>query len=182
MNTSAAGPFRRLAAYAIDWYLVTMLCGAPLVLVNSMRTGLAAMDSSIPPGGAGWLWGGIAILCGLLYYWLIPLLWNGQTPGKRLLHLRIVCRETQRQAGAAALALRQIVGMVLLEGAICFPSQLLRELIARVIGMDAANLVRIAMVLVTIISIMLGLYTPNRRMLHDRISGTMEIYENPSES
>ncbi|WP_031474801.1 RDD family protein [Agathobaculum desmolans] len=177
MNTSAVGPFRRLAAYAIDWYLATMLCGAPLMLINSMRTGLAAMDSSIPPGRAGWLWGGISILCGLFYYWLIPLLWNGQTPGKRLLHLRIVCRETQQPAGAAALALRQIVGMILLEGAICFPSQLLRELIARAAGEDVANIVRIAMVAVTILSVMLGLYTPNRRMLHDRISGTMEICE-----
>ena len=33
------------------------------------------------------------------------------------------------------------------------------------------------MVAVTIVSIMLGMYTPSRRMLHDRLSGTSEIFE-----
>ena len=131
MKTNAVGPFRRLAAYAVDWYLATMACGAPLLLVNSMRTGSTAIDTSIPDGAAGWLWGTVALLLGMLYYWLIPLLWDGRTPGKRLFRLRIVRAEGAGRVGAGALALRQIVGILLVEGAIAFPSQLLRELIAR---------------------------------------------------
>ena len=91
MKTNAVGPFRRLAAYAVDWYLATMACGAPLLLVNSMRTGSTAIDTSIPDGAAGWLWGTVALLLGVLYYWLIPLLWNGRTPGKRLFRVRSPC-------------------------------------------------------------------------------------------
>ena len=64
-----------------------------------------------------------------------------------------------------------------MEGAVAFPSQLLRELIARAAGDSVANALRIAMVAVTIVSIMLGMYTPSRRMLHDRLSGTSEIFE-----
>lgn len=176
MKQIPAPPFRRLIAYMVDWYLATMLCGAPLVLVNSMHTGLAAVNSTIPAGAEGWLWGTVAILIGVAYYWLIPLIWHGLTPGKRLLHLRIVSADGGRPA-AGALFLRQVAGVVLIEGAIAFPSQLLRELLARAAGDGAANIVRILMVAATVISICLGAYTADRRMLHDRISGTCEVLE-----
>lgn len=177
MNSVPVKPLRRLAAYLIDWYLAAMLCGAPLVLVNAMRTGRAAADSSLPPGTQGWIWGGIAILLGVAYY-MLPLVWRGQTVGKRLLHLRILTLEGQAPS-AGALLLRQVVGVLLIEGGLAFPSQLLRELIARAAGAEAANIVRIVMVAATLASILLGLYTPSRRMLHDRISRTHEIYEQP---
>lgn len=93
MKGTGVGPMRRLAAYVVDWYLATMLCGAPLLLVNAMRTGEQTLDTSLPPDAQGWLWGSIAIALGVLYYWLVPLLWHGQTPGKRLTHLRIVTKE-----------------------------------------------------------------------------------------
>ncbi|MDY3617667.1 RDD family protein [Agathobaculum sp.] len=174
MAMTPANPFRRLFAYAVDWYVCTMLCGAPLMLVNSMRTGLAEIDTSLPPGAEGYLWGLIAFAVGAAYYLLFPVFWHGQTPGKRLFRLRIVT-DGGKTPGAGALALRQLAGVLLLEGAVAFPSQLLRELLARAAGDGAANLVRIAMVALTVISICLGLYTPGRRMLHDFISGTREV-------
>lgn len=160
--------FRRLIAYLIDWYLATIVCGIPLQLVNSMNSGSTAVDTSIPAGMDGWLWGTVAILAGVAYYWLIPQVWHGMTPGKRLMHLRIVGVDGQ-QPSAGALFLRQVVGVLLLEGAIAFPSQLLRELIARAAGDQPADLIRIVMVVITIISIALGVYTLDKRMLHDRI-------------
>ena len=56
-----------------------------------------------------------------------------------------------------------------------FPSQLLRELLVRVAGESAADVMRIGMVAITIVSVMLGVYTPGNRMLHDRISGVREV-------
>lgn len=175
MKGTGVSPLRRLAAYVVNWYLATMVCGAPLLLVNSMRTGVAALDTSLPPDGAGWFWGAVAILLGILYYWLIPLVWNGQTPGKRLLRLRIVRADNGGAVSAGKLLLRQVVGLLVLEGAVAFPSQLLRELLARAVGEGVADAVRIGMVAITIVSVMLGVYTPSRRMLHDRISGTCEV-------
>lgn len=176
MKTTPVPLMRRLAAYIVDWYLASMLCGAPLLLVNSMRTGVAAVDSSIPEGASGWLWGLAAILIGLAYYWLLPLVWHGQTLGKRWMHLRIVGADG-KQPTAGAMFLRQGIGMLLIEGAVAFPSQLLRELLARAAGDGAANIVRMVMVAATLVSIGLGMYTPDRRMLHDRISGTREVLE-----
>lgn len=176
MKAACVRPLRRLAAYLVDWYLATMLCGIPLLLVNAMRTGEQTLDTSLPPDAQGWLWGCVAIALGVAYYWLVPLVWHGQTPGKRLTHLRIVAKAGGRPA-AAQLLLRQAVGLLVLEGAVAFPSQLLRELLARAAGEGAANAVRIGMVGVTLVSVALGIYTPSRRMLHDRISGTCEVYE-----
>ncbi|MGN1007550.1 MAG: RDD family protein [Butyricicoccus sp.] len=176
MKTMPVPLLRRLAAYIVDWYLAAMLCGAPLLLVNSMRTGSTAADTSIPPGASGWLWGIAAILISTAYYWLFPLAWHGQTPGKRLMHLRIVGADG-KQPAAGTLFLRQGIGILLIEGAVAFPSQLLRELLARAAGDGAANIVRIAMVAAPLVSIGLGTYTTDRRMLHDRISGTREVLE-----
>lgn len=173
---SAAPLLRRLGAYAVDWYLCAMLCGAPLMLVNSMRTGSTAIDTSLPPGVSGWLWGGVALLLGALYYFVLPLVWNGRTPGKRLFRLRIVTRDGGA-ATAGALALRQLLGVIVLEGAVVFPSQLLRELLARGAGDAPAEAARVVMVGLTVVSIALGVYSRERRMLHDRISGTREIFE-----
>lgn len=174
MAMTPANPFRRFFAYAVDWYVCTMLCGAPLMLVNSMRTGLAEIDTSLPPGASGYGWGLAAFAIGAAYYVLFPLFWHGQTPGKRLFRLRIVA-DGGKTPGAPALVLRQLVGVLLIEGAVAFPSQLLREMLARAAGDGAANLVRIAMVALTILSVCLGLYTPGRRMLHDLLSGTREV-------
>lgn len=175
VKSAGISPLRRLAAYVVDWYLATMVCGAPLLLVNSMRTGVAALDTSLPPDGTGWLWGTVAIALGVLYYWLVPFVWNGQTPGKRLLRLKIVRMDNGESVSAGKLLLRQVVGLLVLEGAVAFPSQLLRELLARAAGESAADAVRIGMVAITIVSVMLGAYTPGKRMLHDRISGTCEV-------
>lgn len=176
MKGAGVGPLRRLAAYVVDWYLATMVCGAPLLLVNAMRTGQQTLDTSLPPDSAGWLWGIAAIALGVLYYWLIPLVWDGRTPGKRLLRLQIVRADNGAAPSASQLLLRQVVGLLVLEGAVTFPSQLLRELLARAAGEGAADAVRIGMVVITLVSVMLGVYTPRKRMLHDRISGTCEMF------
>lgn len=177
MKTLPVTLIRRLVAYGIDWYLATIAAGIPLLLVNSMRTGSTAIDTSIPEGPEGWLWGSVAILFGLLYYWLIPVLWNGATPGKKLMHLRIVSVKDGQQPSVMALLLRQGLGVLLIEGAIAFPSQLLRELLARITGDSVVSVIQTVMVIITMISVSIGIYTPQKRMIHDYISGTIEVWE-----
>ncbi len=177
MKVSPVTLIRRIIAYGIDWYLATMVCGIPLMLVNSMKTGSTAINTTLPEGMEGWLWGTVYILLGLMYYWLIPLFWNGATPGKKLMHLRIVSVSDGKKPSAMALLLRQGVGVLLIEGAIAFPSQLLRELLARLTGDSVMSVIQTIMVIITVISISIGVYTPQRRMIHDYISGTIEVWE-----
>lgn len=171
----AAPPMRRLIAYAVDWYLSAILSGLPLLLANAMRTGLPVPDTSLPPGSSGWWYGGAGTLLGLLYYMLPLLRWEGQTPGKRLLGLRVITLDGDRLSLRQVL-IRQAAGLLLLEGVLVFPSQLLRELFARVAGGQAAQILQYAMVGVAIVSVLMGIYSRQRQMLHDRLAGTFEIY------
>lgn len=93
------------------------------------------------------------------------------------MHLRIISRNTKETPSVGALLLRQGVGVLLIEGAIAFPSQLLRELLARITGDRVVSVIQIVMVIITVISITIGVYTPEKRMLHDFIAGTAEVWD-----
>lgn len=175
MKTSTVTPIRRLIAYVIDWYLATIVSGIPLMLVNSMKSGSASINTSIPDGMEGWIWGIISICLGIFYYWLLPMIMNGSTPGKKLMHFRIVSKKTGELPSIGSLFLRQVVGILFLEGAIAFPSQLLRELLTRLISENTVSMLQTAMVIITVISISFGLYSPSRQMIHDIIGNTVEV-------
>ncbi len=82
-----AGPFRRLPAFLLD-VIFRALIGAVCTI--------AAMVAFGSIGAAGVGFGGAAVLWFVLswfYFGLFEALWNGQTPGKRLMGLRVVSTE-----------------------------------------------------------------------------------------
>jgi uncharacterized RDD family membrane protein YckC len=90
LSYALAGPGSRAAAYFLD--LLIMVFGCQL-LVN-LLLGVLASILELAGGNSG-LW--IAAISGLLmfslyngYFILFEWLWNGQTPGKRLLHIRVI--------------------------------------------------------------------------------------------
>ena len=84
-----AGPFRRLPAYLIDVALrvVTIVCVA--IMLRVILGAASLPDTSI----------GIVLSLLFLLEWfyggLFETFWNGQTPGKRLLGLRVVSIDGQ---------------------------------------------------------------------------------------
>lgn len=84
-----AGPFMRLPAYLIDLVLrilIVALCALVAVLGLGL-VGLPGMGLAVLAVGGfitEWFYGG-----------LFEALWNGQTPGKRLLRLRVLTAEGQ---------------------------------------------------------------------------------------
>lgn len=54
----------------------------------------------------------LAALVGFLYYWLLTAFWNGQTLGKKLLHLRVTDVSGQR-VGVGQAALREVASWVM---------------------------------------------------------------------
>jgi uncharacterized RDD family membrane protein YckC len=90
LTYALAGPGSRAAAYMVDFFL---MFSVGQVLVNLIANGIALLLSSL--GAAGNLWAaGIAALGFFalynLYFILLEWLLNGQTPGKRLLHIRVI--------------------------------------------------------------------------------------------
>jgi uncharacterized RDD family membrane protein YckC len=91
-----AGPFRRLPAYLID-VLIRIAVVAASAIIFSLAFGLVGL----PGGGFG-----IALIGWFLLDWfyggLFEAFWNGQTPGKRLMRLRVVSDEGQPINGLQA--------------------------------------------------------------------------------
>src|SRR5690242_12134720 len=81
-----AGPSRRIAAYAIDAALRGVLLFVAVLLAM-----IGGFDPRALVGGfaAGMLWL-IVFLLEWAYFVFFETMWEGQSPGKRALHLRVV--------------------------------------------------------------------------------------------
>lgn len=95
-----AGPFRRLPAFLIDLLIrIVVLIGCAIALVTAL----------------GALGGGLLLVVWFALTWfyggLFEALWNGQTPGKRILGLRVVSIEGQPITGWQAV-LRNLLSAV----------------------------------------------------------------------
>lgn len=107
---TVAGPGSRCVAATVDTFVIALLQGALGALVFGLGT--------LAGGGGGglsnlllalWAIGAFLLLWG--YYLLFELLWSGQSPGKRLVGLRVI-REGGRPIDFAASALRNLVRAV----------------------------------------------------------------------
>lgn len=79
-----AGPFRRLPAYLVDLVIRIALCVAILFALGTAGVSVGLADAGIGLALIGWL------IIGHFYGGLFETFWNGQTPGKRALNLRVL--------------------------------------------------------------------------------------------
>ncbi len=93
----AAGPFRRLGAYLLDslfcWIFVIVLLlvsTTAFAIIQSWGTGI--MIGLVAWFFTTWFYGGV-----------MEALWNGQTLGKRMLSLRVLCEDGQPINGIQAI-------------------------------------------------------------------------------
>lgn len=93
-----AGPFLRLPAYLIDFSirLFIVILAAIAVVV------LALVPSGLEEVGAG-MFMVLYFVLDWFYCGLFEALWNGQTPGKRILRLRVIAVEGQPLSGWQAI-------------------------------------------------------------------------------
>lgn len=168
---------RRFGAYFIDWYLVMVIMNvfllvAAYVVTGSLYVGSLPLVFFKPELRLPLL--GILIAIEFVFYVCVPrFVWRGQTIGKRLLRLRVVSLQGN-DAGIVRLAVRDMVGVVLLEGCFSPLSNYVRNYLMLFVGRDvieytvwfswAAGAVSILVLLVT-----------KRRMLHDFIAGTAVV-------
>ncbi len=116
---------RRTFAFLLDWYLGSAFSAVPVGILWNMRTGETVINTDITLFEApyGWLAGLLGLLFGAVYYYVVPLkVWRGQTLGKRLMDIRIT-GEDGNLLSAGSLALRQIVGVMILEGSFLMTGQ-----------------------------------------------------------
>ncbi len=116
---------RRGFAYLIDGYLGSAFSVVPVGLLWNMLTGEEAINTDLTLFEVpyGWLAGFLGLVFGAIYYYAIPLwVWKGQTLGKKLMNIRIV-GENNNPLSKGRLAVRQLVGVMLLEGTFLLTGQ-----------------------------------------------------------
>jgi uncharacterized RDD family membrane protein YckC len=92
LSFALAGPGSRAAAYFID---LMIMSAAGQMLINLLAFALVALSRTMGVTSELWISAIAALLAFALYngyFILLEWLWNGQTPGKRLLHIRVIKR------------------------------------------------------------------------------------------
>lgn len=166
-------PFvRRCIAFAIDWYVGSVLTSLPLMAALFL---LDAPDPAVPdvrqlPFGAAATSVAFGCLLACLYYVVVPLKWSGFTVGKRLCGIRIVKADTS-DLTLGDLVLRQIVGTMMVEGSVFVATSLVLQVV-----FWAAPDVRRAVILVqygiTAVSALMVVMSRRRTALHDVLART----------
>ena len=100
-----AGPFWRLPAYLLGLLIRLAIFGILLVCALFIFGSLGAMEVGILVLLLGWL------VLAWFYGGLFETFWNGQTPGKRVMQLRVISRDGRPVSGLQAV-LRNILRVV----------------------------------------------------------------------
>ena len=146
---------RRGFAFLLDWYLGSAFSAVPVGILWNMQTGETAINTDVTLFEApwGWLAGLLGLLFGAAYYYVVPLkIWKGQTFGKRLMNIRIV-GEDGGALPAGRLAVRQLVGIMILESSFMltgqYATQMVTMLTAGAIG-NALNYLMLGAFLISV--------------------------------
>lgn len=169
--------FSRIVAYFIDWYIASMIAGIPIVLITSFvkHTTDISQDLSKLPKNIALLAGTLAIIFYIGYYVVLELfVYKGQTFGKRIMKLKVV-KEDGSDIDFWTIIKREAIGAMLIEGYIANSSSYLRQIISIGTGIDIMDIAVYLFGIISAVSILMGMASTRRRMLHDHIAGTCEI-------
>jgi uncharacterized RDD family membrane protein YckC len=119
-----------------------------------------------------WILLALLTLLFLIYSCLIPYLWNGQTPAKKLLKIRIV---STHKLSLSQLILRNLVGVVLIEGSFSPLSNYMRNVALFYLDRNFIQYAVYFSMIVSLISIGLMFFGKKQKMLHDYLSKTCVI-------
>lgn len=170
-----AGHIRRLIGYGIDWYLTSLLVMAPVALLYGIETGKKAITIdisllSLPYALAAFVIGFLLCMLYLVYY---PLK-NGQTIGKKVTSIKII-KMDGKDVDLKTLLLREVIGVILVEGVMYTISTYSHQIIAMSMHMNYSNYLAYGFMAILIVSIVLAFTKPEKRMIHDYIAGTKVI-------
>lgn len=173
-NYRVAGPFRRLPAYLIDLGIIIMAFVVLAILFTIIG---AASGSSIVTSilFAGWMI--LAFLALWFYGGLFETYWNGQTPGKRLLGIRVLTVEGQ-PVNMLQAWLRNVLRVI------DFAPPLLLTIFQPLFDIFAEGnstaLPQIGILPTMVISLLVMTMTKRYQRLGDLICGTMVVIEERS--
>ena len=171
LKKSSVNSFYRGVAYLIDWYVATMFAGIPIVFIGSIvnHTTSVSQDLSKIPAPYNILVALLAIVFYLGYFELY--VYKGQTFGKRIMKLKVV-KNDESDVDFKTILMREGLGIMIVEGYIANSSSYLRQLIQIVTGIPIMDMAVYVFGIISAVSILMGMASPSRKMIHDRIANT----------
>ena len=164
---------RRFFAYLIDWYVGALCTAIPISFAAYQTSGdITNQYLTDLPAPIGIITGAVALLFAFAYYILIPMfVWRGQTPGKRLCGVMIVERDGS-PVTLRDLALRQIIGVTIIEGVIANASAIWHQMLSIATGINFVHPLMYVGFAFTLVSCIMILVRKDHRCIHDFIAGT----------
>lgn len=177
---------RRFIAYMMDWYIGALCTGLPIAIVSQKQFG-SMMNQNLVffDKQTGIILGLVAIAFALFYFVVVPtFVWPGQTPGKRIMKMKVV-QNSGEEVSIKNMLLRQVIGMMIIEGIFLSVSGVALQLITIASGFDALATIPIVDINVKVatlvgfvfsaVSIVLMLFKGEQRSLHDYIGNTKVV-------
>lgn len=166
---------RRAIAFLIDWYVGALATALPVAYI-AMQLGKDMADQDILsfPEPSGLTAGALGILFGIAYYALVPALQNGQTLGKRVMGVRVAALDG---APASPLRLlgRQVIGLMVVEGAAVGTSTVIWQVVSLLTGGDIVMPAMAVGTVLTLASLVVCALNPRHRAIHDLLFGTVVV-------
>lgn len=171
------GYIKRTIAYGIDWYLGSVLSSLPLILLYmSLHKDAVYIPQqlSIFKGYYQVIAGVLSLSVAFVYYVVLPIIWKGQTLGKKLLGLKIV-NDNYQEVNVKQLIIRQVIMIFLVEGSIYTCSNMLHQLVNVLTGYNIASIWNKVGLVITILSGILVIILKSKKSLHDIVSHTLVV-------
>ncbi len=173
---------KRMMAYLIDWFLGALCMMLPLCLgwmflthdqENMVHVDVFRLAQASSKQTALWI-GALGLLFALVYYVWIPYkVYPGQTVGKKAMGIKIE-KTDGSNLRLMDLLLRQGLGLLVLEGILFNPSRLWQDMLSLASGLNFSGYLLYLSLAITILSALIALMAPSKRMLHDYLASTTE--------
>lgn len=176
-HVNKTGYIKRIIAYGIDWYLGSVLSSLPLILLYmSLHKDAVYIPQqlSIFKGYYQVIAGVFSLSVAFVYYVVLPIIWKGQTLGKKLLGLKIV-NDNYQEVNVKQLIIRQVIMIFLVEGSIYTCSNMLHQLVNVLTGYNIAFIWNKVGLVITILSGILVIILKSKKSLHDIVSHTLVV-------
>lgn len=174
-----ASMLRRLISYLIDWYVGALVTALPIAVISQKLMGTMLNQDIIHfPHPYGLIGGVLGLLCAFGYYVVIPMKnHSGQTFGKRLCKIKIV-QENGQDITWKNMLLRQVLGIIIIEGALVTASAIWHQVAMILTGLDFLTPLKYIGLGLSGLSVLLLLFHKNHRALHDYIGKTKVVMSN----
>lgn len=165
---------RRLIAYAIDWYLYSII----LIAFNAIFARINGVEStifmtlelySLPQAITCFI---LMLLLHFVYFVLIPYRFGGQSVGKKITKLKIVSNNGDK-VSVRQLFIREFIGIILVEGYLSVTNGYFRTLLGMI--SPQTRILSIGWFIISGLSSSCALYSKESKMFHDYIGKTKVI-------